>query len=108
MGDRVVDCARLESVCAERHRGFESPPSAICVKRLDPRYLTANWRFGIKCFQNHSRNKYLITPAPAVLRIFFSPANPSRGGVTSGRGHSAVLFFLCGYSAKRRPFFVRL
>lgn len=25
-GDRVVDCARLESVCAERHRGFESPP----------------------------------------------------------------------------------
>ena len=26
MGDRVVDCARLESVCAERHRGFESPP----------------------------------------------------------------------------------
>ena len=26
MGDRVVDCARLESVCAVRHRGFESPP----------------------------------------------------------------------------------
>ena len=26
MGDRVVDCARLESVCAERHQGFESPP----------------------------------------------------------------------------------
>src|SRR4030095_5324404 len=26
MGDRVVDCSRLESVCAERHRGFESPP----------------------------------------------------------------------------------
>ena len=26
MGDRAVDCARLESVCAERHRGFESPP----------------------------------------------------------------------------------
>ena len=26
MGDRVVDCARLESVCAERHRGFESLP----------------------------------------------------------------------------------
>ena len=25
--DRVVDCARLESVCAERHRGFESTPS---------------------------------------------------------------------------------
>ncbi len=26
MGDRAVDCARLESVCAARHRGFESPP----------------------------------------------------------------------------------
>ena len=26
MGDRVVDCARLESVCAARHQGFESPP----------------------------------------------------------------------------------
>src|SRR5206468_9882199 len=26
MGDRAVDCARLESVCAERHPGFESPP----------------------------------------------------------------------------------
>ena len=33
MGDRVVDCARLESVCAERHRGFESPPSAPLVER---------------------------------------------------------------------------
>ncbi len=31
MGDRVVDCARLESVCAERHRGFESPP----IRHLD-------------------------------------------------------------------------
>ncbi len=27
MGDRVVDCARLESVCAPKgHRGFESLP----------------------------------------------------------------------------------
>ena len=26
MGDRVVDCARLESVCTARYRGFESPP----------------------------------------------------------------------------------
>jgi hypothetical protein len=33
MGDRAVDCARLESVCAERHRGFESPPIRI---RLAP------------------------------------------------------------------------
>src|SRR6266436_8085424 len=31
MGDRVVDCARLESVCAERHRGFESPPIRISL-----------------------------------------------------------------------------
>src|SRR5437879_13386860 len=26
MGDRADYCARLESVCAERHPGFESPP----------------------------------------------------------------------------------
>ena len=26
MGDRVVDCARLESVCTARYRGFESRP----------------------------------------------------------------------------------
>jgi hypothetical protein len=26
MGDRAVYCARLESVCAARHQGFESPP----------------------------------------------------------------------------------
>src|SRR5436305_12803396 len=26
MGDRAVDCARLESVCAARHQGFEYPP----------------------------------------------------------------------------------
>lgn len=26
MGDRVVDCARLESVCTARYQGFESPP----------------------------------------------------------------------------------
>src|SRR5947207_221919 len=32
MGDRVVDCARLESVCAERHRGFESPPIRHTLK----------------------------------------------------------------------------
>ena len=29
MGDRAVDCARLESVCAARHQGFESPPIRI-------------------------------------------------------------------------------
>ena len=26
MGGRVVECARLESVCAAMHRGFESLP----------------------------------------------------------------------------------
>jgi hypothetical protein len=34
MGDRVVDCARLESVCAERHRGFESLPIRIIDSEL--------------------------------------------------------------------------
>src|SRR2546423_1314765 len=33
MGDRAVDCARLESVCAARHQGFESPPIR-CLFRL--------------------------------------------------------------------------
>jgi hypothetical protein len=31
MGDRVVDCARLESVCAERHRGVRIPPIRCCL-----------------------------------------------------------------------------
>ena len=35
MGDRVVDCARLESVCAERHRGFESPPIRFLSRRIE-------------------------------------------------------------------------
>ena len=34
MGDRVVYCARLESVCAERHRGFESPPIRVDLLAL--------------------------------------------------------------------------
>ena len=29
MGDRAVYCARLESVCTERYRGFESPPIRV-------------------------------------------------------------------------------
>ena len=37
MGDRVVDCARLESVCAERHRGFESLP----IRQLDDKEFIA-------------------------------------------------------------------
>src|SRR4029453_3673612 len=40
MGDRAVYCARLESVCAERHRGFESPPirhpaSCCALRRIN-------------------------------------------------------------------------
>jgi hypothetical protein len=34
MGDRAVDCARLESVCAARHQGFESPPIRQPMKSL--------------------------------------------------------------------------
>ena len=37
MGDRAVYCARLESVCAERHPGFESPP----IRRFDYQTLTS-------------------------------------------------------------------
>ena len=40
MGDRVVDCARLESVCAERHRGFESLPiRQLADEKLSTRNL---------------------------------------------------------------------
>ena len=42
MGDRAVDCARLESVCAERHRGFESPPIRQNSQGADC-YDFANW-----------------------------------------------------------------
>lgn len=40
MGDRAVYCARLESVCAERHPGFESPP----IRQTLPRRLTSRSR----------------------------------------------------------------
>src|SRR5207302_3582326 len=37
MGDRVVDCARLESVCAPKgHRGFESLPIRQVWNRILP------------------------------------------------------------------------
>ena len=41
MGDRVVDCARLESVCAPKgHRGFESLPiRQIADENLSTRNL---------------------------------------------------------------------
>ena len=43
MGDRAVDGARLESVCAERHPGFESPPirHAFPTGLTSPRRRTA-------------------------------------------------------------------
>ena len=44
MGDRVVDCARLESVCAERHRGFESPPIRRVSLTLDHAMLARHGR----------------------------------------------------------------
>jgi tetratricopeptide (TPR) repeat protein len=42
MGDRAVYCARLESVCAERHPGFESPP----IRHAFRPGLTSQWRRG--------------------------------------------------------------
>jgi hypothetical protein len=39
MGDRAVDCARLESVCAARHQGFESPPIRFPRIGLERTYL---------------------------------------------------------------------
>jgi tetratricopeptide (TPR) repeat protein len=43
MGDRAVYCARLESVCAERHPGFESPPIRHA---LTSRFLKKDLLFG--------------------------------------------------------------
>ena len=45
MGDRAVYCARLESVCAERHRGFESPPIRACF----PRFVGLEARLRLTC-----------------------------------------------------------
>ena len=47
MGDRAVYCARLESVCAARHRGFESPP--IRHVALDHR-LEIGFAIGVRLF----------------------------------------------------------
>ena len=58
MGDRVVDCARLESVCAERHRGFESPP------------IRHQWRLGSAPESNNQSNnmtqKEQLVPSVAL------------------------------------------
>jgi hypothetical protein len=45
MGDRAVDCARLESVCAERHRGFESPPIRHFRQELQIEFVDRERRF---------------------------------------------------------------
>src|SRR5213083_3084117 len=47
MGDRAVYCARLESVCAERHPGFESPPIRQVAKSNDTRGVYACFN---KCY----------------------------------------------------------
>jgi tetratricopeptide (TPR) repeat protein len=46
MGDRAVYCARLESVCAERHPGFESPP----IRHAFAVGLTSRLRKGVRQF----------------------------------------------------------
>jgi hypothetical protein len=40
MGGRVVDCARLESVYAARHPGFESPPIRSAGFRFSERRMS--------------------------------------------------------------------
>jgi tetratricopeptide (TPR) repeat protein len=47
MGDRAVYCARLESVCAERHPGFESPPirHSILTRLTNPSPKNFGMRF---------------------------------------------------------------
>ena len=47
MGDRAVDCARLESVCAARHQGFESPPIRFLFYFTPARVRNCNRKRGI-------------------------------------------------------------
>jgi hypothetical protein len=68
MGDRVVDCARLESVCAERHRGFESLP--------------------IRQVRKYNFIERVVWPGPFTLRRF---ERRSTGGARHARGLRAKL-----------------
>ena len=68
MGDRVVDCARLESVCApKRHRGFESLP----IRQLEER---------TQCF---ARSRLLVRDHAMEIRTPFDRWGASRARVKS-------------------------
>ena len=72
MGDRVVDCARLESVCAERHRGFESPPIRHWFQiPIGIRFCASELRFNTRHFGIVFGINRLITAAPNHIRHFF-------------------------------------
>src|SRR4051794_20186298 len=59
MGDRAVDCARLESVCAARHQGFESPPIRQS-SRAQSRDLAAKPTVNTSAFLDFARNDLLL------------------------------------------------
>ena len=76
MGDRAVDCARLESVCAARHQGFESPPirfprrSCGIAIRITVSHNIAGYVAGVRACSETFR-KYVIglshgTDAPVI------------------------------------------
>jgi hypothetical protein len=68
MGDRVVDCARLESVCAEGHRGFESPPIRTTLESLRFSYqLKVKVKVSIEKFLE---NRFLKARFSYTKRIF--------------------------------------
>jgi hypothetical protein len=50
MGDRAVYCARLESVCAERHPGFESPPiRKVAKSAITPAFYVCSDKCYLAC-----------------------------------------------------------
>ena len=75
MGGRVVDCARLESVCAAMHRGFESLPIRhSAAGRLEPRSAMRGETACAKRWQTQTGMK------SAAQRHRPTEGRPRRGG----------------------------
>ena len=89
MGDRAVYCARLESVCAERHPGFESPP----IRQLTNGRLIADVIWFCSARQEEIR-----TPLDrwGALRagVKARPSNRSQSAALDNPAHPPRLFLL--------------
>jgi hypothetical protein len=70
MGDRAVDCARLESVCAARHQGFESPPIRFLFYFTPARARNRNRNRGISADRACSLS---VNPAATLRCVRAAP-----------------------------------